>query len=85
MHVVALQQRLPLAVCDEGGETVEKQSDDEVRISLVPDQRENEKNRVKELTDYGIETFRLFCLCNEGLCQAVVTVLTACGIETHIS
>ena len=32
-----LQQYLPLAVCDEGCETAEEQSDDEVRTSLVPD------------------------------------------------
>ena len=32
----------------------EERSDDEVRPSLVPDRRE--KDRVKVLTDYGIET-----------------------------
>jgi hypothetical protein len=35
----------------------EEQSDDEVCTYLVPDRRENEKDRVKVLTDYGIETF----------------------------
>lgn len=34
----------------------EEQSDDEVCTSLVPDRRENEKDRVKVLTDCGIET-----------------------------
>ena len=37
---------------------------------------------MKVLTDYGIETFRLFCLCNEDLCEDVATAPTACGIET---
>ena len=32
-----LQQYLPLAVCDEGCEAAEEQSDDEARTSLVPD------------------------------------------------
>ena len=32
-----LQQYLPFTVCDEGCETAEKRSDDEVRTSLVPD------------------------------------------------
>ena len=41
-----LQQYLPLAVCDEGGEAAEEQSDDEVRTSLVPDQREGKTKRI---------------------------------------
>ena len=39
-----LQQYLPLAVCDEGCEAAEEQSDDEGRTSLVPDRRK-EKQR----------------------------------------
>ena len=35
--IQTLQQRLPLAVCDEGCEVAEEQSDDETRTSLVPD------------------------------------------------
>ena len=38
-----LQQCLPLAVCDEGCEIAEEQSDDEVRTSLVPDWREGKQ------------------------------------------
>ena len=51
-----LQQCLPFAVCDEGWETAEEQSDDEVRTSLVPDRRENEKDRVNVPTACGSET-----------------------------
>ena len=36
----ALQQYLPFTVCDEGCETAEERSDDEVRTSLVHDRRE---------------------------------------------
>ena len=43
----ALQQCLPLAVCDEGCEAAEKQSDDEARTSLVPDQREGKTKVMK--------------------------------------
>ena len=42
-----LQQYLPLAVCDEGSETAEEQSVDEVRTSLVPDQREGKTKRME--------------------------------------
>ena len=42
-----LQQYLPLAVCDEGGETAEEQSDDEVCTSLVPDRREVKTKRIE--------------------------------------
>ena len=40
-----LQQYLPFTVCAEGCETAEEQSDDEVRTSQVPEQREG-KTRV---------------------------------------
>ena len=53
-----LQQCLPLAVCDKGCETAEEQSGDEVRTSLVLDQRKNEKDGVKALTACGIETLQ---------------------------
>ena len=39
---VIKQQHLPLAVCAEGCETAEEQSDDEVRTSQVPEQSEGE-------------------------------------------
>ena len=44
---VKLQQYLPLAVCDEGWETVEARSDDEVRTSLVPDQKDGKTKRIE--------------------------------------
>ncbi len=43
-----LQQHLPLAVCDEGCEAAEERSDDEVRTSLVPDQREGKIKVMKQ-------------------------------------
>ena len=52
-----LQQRLPLAVCDEGCEIAEEQSNDEVRTSLVPDRRENKGDKVAVLTS--------FCMCQK--------------------
>ena len=42
-----LQQCLPLAVCDEGGEAAEERSDDEARTSLVPDRREGKTKVMK--------------------------------------
>ena len=42
-----LQQYLPLAVCDEGCEAAEEQSDDEARISLVPDWKEGKTKVMK--------------------------------------
>ena len=43
-----MQQHLPLAVCDEGCEATEEQSDDEDRTSLVPDQRERKTKRMEQ-------------------------------------
>ena len=43
-----LQQYLPLAVCDEGCEAAEEQSDDEARTSIVPDQREGKTEVIKQ-------------------------------------
>ena len=45
---LVLQQYLPLAVCDEGCEAAEAQSDDEARTSLVPDQREGKTEVIKQ-------------------------------------
>ena len=42
-----LQQCLPLAVCDEGCEAAEEQSDDEAHTSLVPDRREGKTKVIK--------------------------------------
>ncbi len=43
-----LQPYLPLAVCDEGCEAAEEQSDDEARTSLVPDKREGKTEVIKQ-------------------------------------
>ena len=45
---LSLQQYLLLAACDEGSEAAEEQSDDEVRTSLVPDQREGKTEVIKQ-------------------------------------
>ena len=42
-----LQQYLLFTVCDEECEAAEEQSDDEVRTSLVPDQREGKTEVIK--------------------------------------
>ncbi|MDU1129946.1 MAG: hypothetical protein E7A19_03670 [Veillonella sp.] len=42
-----MQQYLPLAVCAEGCETAEEQSDDEVRTSQVPERREGKTKVIK--------------------------------------
>ena len=42
-----LKQYLSLAVCDEGCEAAEEQSDDEARTSLVPDRREGKTKVMK--------------------------------------
>ena len=58
-----LQQCLPFTVCDEGCETAEEQSDDEVRTSLVPDRREGKTEVIKKqhlpfmVYDYVASTF----------------------------
>ena len=46
--IKVLQQCLPLAVCDEGCEAAEEQSDDEARTSLVPDRREGKTKVMKQ-------------------------------------
>ena len=43
-----LQQHLPPAVCAEGCETAEEQSDDEVRTSQVPERREGKTKVIKQ-------------------------------------
>ena len=43
-----MQQCLLLAVCDEGCEAAEEQSDDEARTSIVPDQREGKTEVIKQ-------------------------------------
>ena len=43
-----LQQHLPFTVCAEGGETAEEQSDDEVRISQVPEQSEGKTKVIRQ-------------------------------------
>ena len=44
---IRLQQYLPFTVCAEGCETAEEQSDDEVRTSQVPEQREGKTRVIK--------------------------------------
>ena len=46
--VLPLQQHLPPAVCAEGCETAEEQSDDEVRTSQVPERREGKTKMMKQ-------------------------------------
>ena len=57
-----LQQYLPLAVCAEGCETAEEQSDDEVRTSQVPEQSEGKTKVIKQ-------QHLPFTVCAEG-CEA---------------
>ena len=45
-----LQQHLPLAVCAEGCETAEEQSDDEVRTSQVPERSEGKTKAISNST-----------------------------------
>ena len=47
-YQVQLQQHLPLAVCAEGCETAEEQSDDEVRTSQVPERSEGKTKVMKQ-------------------------------------
>ena len=44
----SLQQHLPSSVCAEGCETVEEQSDDEVRTSQVPERREGKTKMMRK-------------------------------------
>ena len=46
--MLLLQQHLPPAVCAEGCETAEEQSDDEVRTSQVPEQSEGKTKVIKQ-------------------------------------
>ena len=79
-----LQQYLPLAVCDEGCEAAEEQSDDEARTSIVPDQREGKTEVIKQQylpftvlkLPKGTITIRSD--------QIVATVLTACGMRRRV-
>ena len=57
----------------------EEQSDDEDRTSLVPDRRENEKDRVNVPTACGIETHQILLVHLRSL-LLVATVLTTCGM-----
>ena len=78
-----LQQCLPFAVCDEGGETVEKRSDDEVRTSLVPDYKEGKTKRMewKYLLFTVLKRFQ--SILNEDF-SYVATALTACGMRRTV-
>ena len=78
-----MQQCLPLAVCDEGYEAAEERSDDEVRTSLVPDQREG-KTKVMKQQHLPLAVLKQSHTTNDqaNFISVVATVLTACGIET---
>ena len=49
-ELTKLQQHLPLAVCAEGCETAEEQSDDEVRTSQVPERSEGKTKAISNST-----------------------------------
>ena len=76
-----LQQHLPPAVCAEGCETAEEQSDDEVRTSQVPEQSEGKTKMMKQqylpFTVLKLTVLRRY----SSLCF-VATTPTACGSET---
>ena len=77
-----MQQHLPLAVCAEGCETAEEQSDDEVHTSQVPERREGKTKAINKCTTvYSIETRRS----RHGILDVrrVATALTVYGIETQ--
>ena len=68
-----LQQHLPPAVCAEGCETAEEQSDDEVRTSQVPERSEGKTKVIKQqylppavlkLTEYLISIDEFIFRCN---------------------
>ena len=48
LPIMTLQQHLPPAVCAEGCETAEEQSDDEVRTSQVPERSEGKTKVMKQ-------------------------------------
>ena len=54
-----LQQHLPLAVCSEGCETAEEQSDDEVRTSQVSERSEGKTKVIRQ-------QYLPFTVCAEG-------------------
>ena len=77
-----MQQHLPLAVCAEGCETAEEQSDDEVRTSQVPERSEG-KTKVIRQQYLPFTVLKRLSLKGDGDDFAVATTLTACGIETE--
>ena len=79
---VGLQQHLPLAVCDEGCEAAEEQSDDEAHTSLVPDRREGKTKVMKQQhLPLAVLKHAKYILFIEEL--TVATAPTVCGIETE--
>ena len=68
-----LQQCLPFTVCAEGCETAEEQSDDEVRTSQVPEQREGKTKMMKQqyLPFTVLKRFWTFCV--------QIAIMTSCN------
>ena len=81
-----LQQHLPPAVCAEGCEIAEEQSDDEVRTSQVPERREGKTKMMKQqhLPFTVLKQWLRTNNCRSLMCE-VATVLTVYGIETIVS
>ena len=83
---VKLQQYLPLAVCDEGWETVEERSDDEVRTSLVPDQKDGKTKRIEwKCLPLAVLKLRRPKICiGWHLSGLVTTAPTTCGMRRRV-
>ena len=80
----ALQQYLPLVVCDKGGETAEERSDDEVRTSLVPDRGEGKTKRIEWMC-LLLAVLKLVLNDFDTISTLIVaTVLTACGMRRRV-
>ena len=79
-----LQQHLPLAVCAAECEAAEEQSDDEVRISQVPEQSEGKTKMMKQqyLPFTVLKHVRRFELLNSS--EIVATVLTVHGMRRRV-
>ena len=80
-----MQQHLPPAVCAEGCETAEEQSDDEVRTSQVPEQSEG-KTKVIKQQHLPLAVLKQLIAANLGWarCYWVATTPTACGMRRRV-
>ena len=78
-----LQQFLPFTVCAKGCETAEEQSDDEVRTSQVPEQREGKTKMMKQqYLPFTVLKLRNIYRSADTVFENVATVSTVHGIET---